>query len=516
MKILKIIIPFLVLALVLSFLSACGSEGPEETAEPVEEKVVATEPEIEEETATQEPETVEEKEEVEETEVDEEPELIWVFEHEDLDFKLQSIAVSPDGETLTVGSYLTTYVHYLYDGLLIDAITTHRHSVDDIDFSPDGSVMGVGVAQGGVSLLNTEDGEELFQLHDGYDSRLSFSPDEKHVATANRDGILWIWDIENSEQVAALEVSETGKPGYIWAIDYHPDGNLIAAVHWSDEGTVNIWDVGQNQIVSTVELKSLIGNSHHAFRFSPDGEVMAGIISEDWNNKVRLWTVDGAGIIADLEFEKMPIDLAFSPDGSLLAVGSLYIETTIWDVSTGTLMYTLDQIIEGTTGGTRALAFTPDGGHLAVIRNDGPLEFWRLPGAYPLEEPEIDMKEPPPLPGDVLFDTGSSELKAGADEVLEEYALELHAALKQAKITFIGHTDSRGDAASNMQLSLDRATAVKDWFENWTIDSGVDGWEFFVDGKGDTELEVPDVDAEDNFREEAGKLNRRVEIEIEA
>ena len=35
------------------------------------------------------------------------------------------------------------------------------------------------------------------------------------------------------------------------------------------------------------------------------------------------------------------------------------------------------------------------------------------------------------------------------------------------------------------------------------------------DGKGDSELKVPDVDIEGNFRKEAGALNRRVEIAIE-
>jgi outer membrane protein OmpA-like peptidoglycan-associated protein len=92
------------------------------------------------------------------------------------------------------------------------------------------------------------------------------------------------------------------------------------------------------------------------------------------------------------------------------------------------------------------------------------------------------MKEPPPLPSDVLFDTGSSELKAGADTVLEEFAQDLHSALPEAAINFIGHTDSRGDTTSNMQLSLDRAIAVKDWFEDWAEENEVDGWELLVDG----------------------------------
>ena len=71
-------------------------------------------------------------------------------------------------------------------------------------------------------------------------------------------------------------------------------------------------------------------------------------------------------------------------------------------------------------------------------------------------------------------------------------------------MTIIGHTDSRGDSAYNLQLSLERASAVKDWFENWADENGIESWEFLVDGRGDTELKVPDTGIEGKFLEEAG------------
>ena len=80
---------------------------------------------------------------------------------------------------------------------------------------------------------------------------------------------------------------------------------------------------------------------------------------------------------------------------------------------------------------------------------------------------------------------------------------------------FLGHTDSRGDAQSNLQLSIDRAQAIKDWLQNWADKKGCSEWVLLVDGKGETELKVPDVDIEGNFLNDAGALNRRVEIEID-
>ena len=112
----------------LAIAPACQASEPEVVEE---ETIIEEEPEaVEEPEATEgETEVSEEQEAVEEEATEGEPELLWSVEHEDQDFKLKSLAVSPDGETLAVGSFLTTYTHLLYDGRIVDANTSHRHSV---------------------------------------------------------------------------------------------------------------------------------------------------------------------------------------------------------------------------------------------------------------------------------------------------------------------------------------------------------------------------------------------------
>jgi outer membrane protein OmpA-like peptidoglycan-associated protein len=63
--------------------------------------------------------------------------------------------------------------------------------------------------------------------------------------------------------------------------------------------------------------------------------------------------------------------------------------------------------------------------------------------------------------GDVLFDTAASTLKPGADSIIDRVA----AFMKQnegTKVIVEGHTDSRGSAEYNQQLSERRAQAVAD------------------------------------------------------
>jgi outer membrane protein OmpA-like peptidoglycan-associated protein len=61
--------------------------------------------------------------------------------------------------------------------------------------------------------------------------------------------------------------------------------------------------------------------------------------------------------------------------------------------------------------------------------------------------------------GDVLFDTGSSTLKPGADRSLQQVAAYLSSNTK-AKVMVEGHTDSVGDDAFNQRLSEQRAQSV--------------------------------------------------------
>jgi outer membrane protein OmpA-like peptidoglycan-associated protein len=61
--------------------------------------------------------------------------------------------------------------------------------------------------------------------------------------------------------------------------------------------------------------------------------------------------------------------------------------------------------------------------------------------------------------GDVLFDTGKSTLKPGADSMIERVAAFL-SSNEGTKVIVEGHTDSRGSDEYNQQLSEQRAQAV--------------------------------------------------------
>jgi OOP family OmpA-OmpF porin len=102
----------------------------------------------------------------------------------------------------------------------------------------------------------------------------------------------------------------------------------------------------------------------------------------------------------------------------------------------------------------------------------------------------------------ILFDKGSDKIKPESYGTLKDIAGVL-TEYADIKVTIIGHTDSDGDDASNLELSKKRAAAVKDALSK---EFAIDASRMETDGKGETQ-------PSDKNDTEVGKANnRRVEF----
>ena len=109
------------------------------------------------------------------------------------------------------------------------------------------------------------------------------------------------------------------------------------------------------------------------------------------------------------------------------------------------------------------------------------------------------------LSGSVIFPSGGSELLPSARSRLSEVATALSQGEATSAIVVEGHTDSRGSAAMNQELSLKRASAVRDSL----VSQGVAANRVSVMGYG------PSRPVADNTTDAGRANNRRVEIVIQ-
>ncbi len=311
-----------------------------------------------------------------------------------------------------------------------------KGGINVMQFSPDGTLLAVG-GNIGVWLYDAKTGKEI-SLFPGACQSLAFSPDGRFLANGGGGNVggsgryhgkeVQLWEVSTGKRVPFAK-----SPSAASALLFSEDGKtLISLGDWGDtigdlnietgemnlktfrerpkdraysesyalthdklavggvSGKVQLWDPiysGQfEQEDIQVEMFFEMGKNDHilGLAFSPNGSQLAiGSV----NTTVLLWDTTGnnepiilrkhTGRASALGYSPV---LAFSPNGKMLASGDTENTVQLWDTGTGKLLATLTGHINNIT----ALTFSPDGSTLASASADGAVLFWNTETNNPL------------------------------------------------------------------------------------------------------------------------------------
>lgn len=146
-------------------------------------------------------------------------------------------------------------------------------------------------------------------------------------------------------------------------------GRLIA---WSGNNTRVV--VSDEEVGKSLEIETESAQSRMAF--SPDGKVLA---TGGYGTQVKLWDAGGRLVRALDAGSEGGLTPVFSSDGKFLAVGNRNDQTRLYETSTGKLLHTLPRSM------THELAFSPDGKVLAAAYVDGTVAVWDVAGGELLQ-----------------------------------------------------------------------------------------------------------------------------------
>jgi hypothetical protein len=211
---------------------------------------------------------------------------------------------------------------------------------------------------------------------------MAFSPADPHIlvtaTSGNLDGLDTLWNVTDRARPRRLANFEGGAP-----TTFAPDGRTVATVAFSGQPTLwNVTNLSKPARITT--LPSGDDSKLWGEAFSPDGHILAAA----YTDRLYLWNVTNPARPRLLRTLAAPVtppwralfnqgDIAFSPDGRLLASTGGHNQLALWNVA-DPAHATRIAAVPTDSGFTNALAFSPRGNLFADVSYNGTVTIYSL------------------------------------------------------------------------------------------------------------------------------------------
>jgi eukaryotic-like serine/threonine-protein kinase len=228
-------------------------------------------------------------------------------------------------------------------------------------FSPDDRWLAFADKEGAIRIVDLTSGQEVRRIATGdHASGLAFHPHKFQITMAGQKSVK-IFDLTSGALLG--ELRQAGGRHITW----NPDGKLLA-VGGLYESIIHIWDVEEKKETQRLPCQ----NGGLQFAFDETGHML---VSNGWEYRLRLWDPYTGKLIFST-YSLAATKLSFSADNRLLAGEASGTRRRIWEVAHGEEYRTLAPKSAHSAGvDVHNAEMSPDGRWLAV-GDSGGVSFW--------------------------------------------------------------------------------------------------------------------------------------------
>ena len=275
---------------------------------------------------------------------------------------VKSLSIAPESDWVAASGVKNIRVWEISTGKVVH---TFEHG-GIARFSPDGDVLYTTNETGAVRSWHVPSYEPTdFVLSHGSPLHdMQVAPDGTLLATFGKDGDVVLWDAQTRE--AKQRIPSHNRCSFVFS----SDSSKLAL----GGPPIRIIDLQSMNVTHVVDKEVPDWSGRAALAFSSDGKHLASAHGVETPEFMIHRVVDGERIARLREHSHETKELAYSPDGTMLASASLDQRVLVWDTSS------LRVVAEfrGHELGVITVAFSPGGQRLLSGGSDGKICVWNL------------------------------------------------------------------------------------------------------------------------------------------